>query len=50
MGVLHVQISPTLGQTGVMAYAYHGQGAWWQPYNQKTEAQPMRVSKSAEFI
>jgi len=28
-----------------MAYAYHGQGAWWQSYNQQTETQPMRVSE-----
>ncbi len=45
LGVLGCPNLTYAGQTGVMAYAYHGQGAWWQPYNQKTEAQPMRVSE-----
>lgn len=33
------------GHTGVVAYAYHGQGAWWQTYDAATHAQPLRVSE-----
>jgi 3'(2'), 5'-bisphosphate nucleotidase len=44
LGVLGCPNLPYAGQTGVMAYAYQGQGAWWQPYNSHTEAQLMRVS------
>ena len=45
LGVLGCPNLPYAGQTGVMAFAYHGQGAWWQPYTQQMEAQPMRVSE-----
>jgi 3'(2'), 5'-bisphosphate nucleotidase len=31
--------------TGVVAYAYHGQGAWWHPYDDPNNPQPMRVSE-----
>ena len=32
------------GQTGVIAYAYRGQGAWWKSYDPKSEAKPLHVS------
>jgi 3'(2'), 5'-bisphosphate nucleotidase len=45
LGVLGCPNLPYAGHTGVMAYAYQGQGAWWQSYHQQTETQPMRVSE-----
>jgi len=33
------------GHTGVVAYAYHGQGAWWQTYEATSDGQPLRVSE-----
>jgi len=45
LGVLGCPNLTFAGQVGVMAYAFHGQGAWWQSYNLQTEAQPMRVSE-----
>jgi 3'(2'), 5'-bisphosphate nucleotidase len=32
------------GQTGVIAYAFKGQRAWWIPYDLKSEPKPLRVS------
>lgn len=49
LGVLGCPNLPYTGQTGVMAYAYHGQGAWWQSFNQQMDAQPMRVSEIKEL-
>jgi len=46
LGVLGCPNLSYAGQAGVMAYAYHGLGAWWQAYNQQTEAQLMRVSEN----
>jgi 3'(2'), 5'-bisphosphate nucleotidase len=37
------------GQTGVMAYAYQGQGTWWQSYNSHIDPQPLRVSEIMDF-
>ncbi len=52
LGVLGCPNLTFTGKTGVMAYAYHGQGAWWQSYDPKAEAQSLRVSeikKLSEF-
>ncbi|PKO04200.1 MAG: 3'(2'),5'-bisphosphate nucleotidase [Chloroflexi bacterium HGW-Chloroflexi-3] len=45
LGVLGCPNLPYADQVGVMAYAYHDQGAWWLPYNQQTQTTPMRVSE-----
>jgi 3'(2'), 5'-bisphosphate nucleotidase len=37
------------GQTGVIAYAYKGQGAWWKSYDLQSEASPLYVSEIASL-
>lgn len=45
LGVLGCPNLTYAGQTGVMAYAYQDQGAWWQAYNKQMQALPVRVSE-----
>ncbi len=33
------------GQTGVIAYAFKGQGAWWKSYDPQSKAKPLHVSE-----
>ncbi len=44
LGVLGCPSLPYGGYTGVLAYAYHGQGAWWHSYDDPTSTKPLRVS------
>jgi 3'(2'), 5'-bisphosphate nucleotidase len=45
LGVLGCPNLPFAGQVGTIAFAYLGQGAWWQSYHTEASPKPMRVSE-----